>query len=261
MCELFGVSGKKPILVNDYLKEFISHSKDHPNGWGLAVFDGDSVNVEKEPVNASKSRYLQERLRHNIEAKTIFSHIRYATKGSISYLNSHPFVRKDDSKRTWTLIHNGTIFECAELDRYVKLQEGTTDSERILYYMIDKINERIKKEGRDLEAKERFEVIEQAVYTITRHNNKVNLLIYDGELFYVHCNMRDTLHQKKTQDSLIISTVPLGPLDRSDWEPVPLTTLQAYKEDELVFSGRQHDGEYIFKEEDMKYLYLELATL
>ncbi len=258
MCEIFGVSGKKPMLVNDYLKEFISHSNDHPNGWGLAVFYGNYVNIEKEPRKASNSRYLKERLRHKIEVKNMFAHIRLATKGGMSYENSHPFVRVDSRGRAWTLIHNGTIFECDALNEYVHFQEGSTDSERILYYIIDQINERIEKEGRDLEAEERFAVIDQVIYTITRHNNKVNLLLYDGELVYVHSNMKDTLHQKKAEESVIFSTVPL---DKKGWSPVNLTTLEAYKDGKLVFTGRKHDGEYIFKEEDMKYLFLELAHL
>ncbi|MCR5529980.1 MAG: class II glutamine amidotransferase [Saccharofermentans sp.] len=45
--------------------------------------------------------------------------------------------------RTWTLAHNGTIFEGDLLNRYY-IQNGTTDSERILLYLIDQIDSHIQ---------------------------------------------------------------------------------------------------------------------
>ena len=52
MCELFGISAGGQVVLNDYLKEFFSHSTGHPNGWGMALLYGNAVNVEKEPVPA-----------------------------------------------------------------------------------------------------------------------------------------------------------------------------------------------------------------
>ena len=59
MCQLFGFSSKIPVRINDYLKEFYSHSEEHPHGWGLACMDGKEVMIEKEPVKASVSQYLK----------------------------------------------------------------------------------------------------------------------------------------------------------------------------------------------------------
>ena len=55
MCELFGLTGPDEIVVNEYLETFASHSVDHPNGWGIALFCGKEVNIEKEPVAAYRS--------------------------------------------------------------------------------------------------------------------------------------------------------------------------------------------------------------
>ena len=39
MCELFAVTAKRKITVNDTLKTFYSHSEEHKNGWGIYLKD------------------------------------------------------------------------------------------------------------------------------------------------------------------------------------------------------------------------------
>ncbi|MCD8375447.1 MAG: class II glutamine amidotransferase, partial [Oscillospiraceae bacterium] len=92
MCELLGVFTRTKLTVNDLLREFFSHSADHPHGWGLAFFYGGGVSLEKEPGMASKSAYLRERLRRPISTCAMAAHIRLATRGTMDYENCHPFV-------------------------------------------------------------------------------------------------------------------------------------------------------------------------
>lgn len=258
MCELFGVSGKIPVPVNAYLKELASHSTEHPNGWGIAVFYGNAVSLEKEPLPANQSCYLKERLSHPFEARNMLAHIRLATKGATAYENCHPFIKRDASGRVWTLIHNGTIFDCPLLDPYIHRQRGETDSERILLYSIDRIDTEMKELGRELCSKERFEVLEQILRDITRPNNKVNLLIYDSEITYAHTNLKETLYCQELGSSTLFATVPLC---GEKWTPVPSGRVMAWHEGKLLFTGRNHGNEYIYDPEDMKYLYLDLACL
>ena len=257
MCELMAVSGGKTICLNDYLKTFFSHSSRHPNGWGLAVFYNKEVSIEKEPVTASKSLYLKERLKAPFEAVNMMAHIRLATRGNMEYENCHPFVRRDCAGRNWTLIHNGTIFDCPVLNRYVFTQQGQTDSERILMYIVDCINEAAQAKGRQLSDQERFHTVDQVLCEITAHN-KVNLILYDGSLLYVHDNYRNSLSRKKVGTSMIFSTVPL---DRDNWEYIPLNTLEAYKNGRRKFTGTDHGNEYIDDPEDMRLIYLDYAGL
>ena len=58
MCELFGISSEENYNIGDYLKIFFSHSSAHPHGWGMACMEENTVQIEKEPVQASKSNYL-----------------------------------------------------------------------------------------------------------------------------------------------------------------------------------------------------------
>ena len=58
MCELLGLSSRKQIEVNGYLRTFYSHSERHCHGWGLALFYGDAVSLEKEAICANQSHHL-----------------------------------------------------------------------------------------------------------------------------------------------------------------------------------------------------------
>ena len=251
MCELFGVSAKQSFIVNEYLKEFYSHSGEHPHGWGLACLDGNEAVIEKEPVQASKSSYLRERLTIPVCVKTGFAHIRYATVGNVEYKNCHPYTKKDSLGRRWTLNHNGTIFEYQPINKYVSIQTGDTDSERMLLYIIDRVDELEKKLGRRASAEERFRLIDSIVVEMSK-GNKLNMMLFDEELFYVHTNYAHSLHKLEKEDQAIFSTQPLSD---EDWEPMIFNTLVAYRQGREIFRGTTHAHEYIESEENLKFLY------
>lgn len=247
MCELFGISSAKKVKCNDVLRTFFSHGVDNPDGWGLAAFYGNAVSLEKEPTSSMDSIYLKNRLTDDIVEAVLLAHIRKASVGSLEYKNSHPFALRDNFDRLWTLTHNGTIFEGPVLEPYVSLQKGNTDSERILYYLVDQVNARQKEKRGELLEEERFSVVDEVIHTITP-KNKVNLMIYDGDLFYIHTNHKDSLHFCQKEKMLLVSTKPLN---QDQWEEVPMNTLLAYRSGELVYTGKEHANEYI-KVEDAK---------
>ncbi|MDE7311121.1 MAG: class II glutamine amidotransferase [Eubacterium sp.] len=257
MCELFCVSSGEKINLNGLLREFFSHAVDHPHGWGMAFFYGNAVSLEKQPENACKSSYLRQRLRAGIEADKMIAHIRLATRGNMDYENTHPFVMRDNSDRTWTLAHNGTIFECRVLEPFVHMQQGQTDSERILCYMIECINDAQIQRGRTLVPQERFCLLDEIICRISPEN-KLNLLIYDGALFYIHTNYKGSLYRCRKGGEVVISTRPLG---RDGWEPVPMNTLLAYQNGRLVYTGTDHGNEFFDSEEKMRLLFLDYAAL
>jgi glutamine amidotransferase len=246
------------VELNQLLKEFFSHSENHPHGWGLAVFCKGSVSLEKEPIQASRSFYLKERLKHSIKARSAIAHIRLATMGTMEYENSHPFVKQDNCSRSWTLAHNGTIFDCPALNPYLQQQEGQTDSERILCYIIDRINDRQTALGHPLNAEERFSLLDQIICSISPQN-KLNLLIYDGEYSYVHTNYASSLYVAQTEKTALFATVPLSACGQ--WKPVPFTTLCAYRDGQQIYTGTNHGHEYKDNEKDLKYLFANFSGL
>lgn len=257
MCELFGISSRKPQIINQELKELFSHSNEHPNGWGLALINKGICSIEKEPTRANASRYLKGRLKEPIVVKTALAHIRLATIGHMEWRNCHPFTGTDQSGRQWTLIHNGTIFECESLQKYVSIQNGDTDSERILLFLIDQMNGEINAKGRSLTAEERFKIVDDLVVMLSPEN-KLNLLICDGELLYAHTNCRDSLHQRVTEESVYFSTKPLAV---GVWEPMPFTQLIAYRQGVLKYVGTDHGQEYILDQKSLDFLLLAFSEL
>ena len=105
--------------------------------------------------------------------------------------------------------------------------------------------------------KERFQLLDRIIMEMSREN-KLNLMIYDGELFYVHTNCAKSLYLLREEERVIFSTVPL---DEKDWQPVPFTTLLAYIQGDLVFTGTNHGNEYIENEENLKFLYSIFSDL
>jgi len=257
MCELFGITAIKKVNITGLLNEFFSHSDAHPNGWGLAVFDDRNVIVEKEPLKASKSHYLKSRLHDTIETSGLFAHIRKATIGGDSYSNTHPFVATDNSGRTWTLVHNGTIFDAPVLSGYRHYQKGTTDSERILLYIVDQVNRHIAEKSDVFDDDARFHLIEKIIKELSPEN-KLNLLIYDGEHMYVHKNAAGTLYIKEQSGVTIFSTRPLC---GTNWNEVPQNKLLVYKEGSTVYSGTPHKHSYIEDPERIKLLFMEYSHL
>ncbi len=256
MCELFGVTSQNKVKLNELLSEFFSHGIDHPNGWGMAFFYGNAVSLEKQPEASHKSVYLKQRLQFKVEADNMIAHIRLATRGNINYENTHPFVMRDNSNRTWTLAHNGTIFDCALLNPFVHSQQGQTDSERILVYIVSRINRELEKK-KDLSEQERFNLIDEIFCEITPEN-KMNILLFDGELMYVHTNYKNSLYRCYKGATVIIST---RPLDCHTWENVPMNTLIAYQAGKQVYKGTNHKNEFFETEEKMRLLFLDFANL
>lgn len=257
MCEILGISFEKNVCINDCLKAFYSHSNNHPHGWGLALADKNNINIEKEPVQATKSRYLRERLSQPIITKTALAHIRYATIGNIEYKNCHPYSKTDNSSRRWTLIHNGTIFDYPPLCKFLKKQTGDTDSERILLYIVEQINNAQKATKNPLNASERFSLLDSIVTDMSKEN-KLNLLIFDGEYMYAHTNYADSLHYLESEYGVVFSTLPLSD---DCWKNLPMNTLFAFKDGRLAFSGTNHKNEFFDNEETLKYLYQIFSDL
>ena len=258
MCELLGIVAKRKIRANDILREFYSHAEAHPHGWGLALFpDGGVPFIEKEAVKATASEYLRRRLEAPIEERLLLAHIRLATVGDQETANCHPFTATDNEGRTWTLVHNGTIFDGAKLNAYLGLQYGSTDSERVLLRLVDCVNERQIRLGRALDADERFDVMERFVAELAT-GNKLNLLVYDGERLYAHSNFRGSLHVRDDGESLVFSTRPLA---GEGWRPLPFTRVVAAKDGEIVRVGEPHGHEYIYNPDDYRFLYVDFSSL
>ena len=258
MCEMLGISAKRRLSANGILRAFFSHAEQHPHGWGLATFsDGGAPVIEKEAVKATESEHLKRILDAPVEERVLLAHIRLATVGHIEYENCHPFSAADNRGRIWTLVHNGTIFNGPELNNYIGIQHGDTDSERVLLHLIDRIDCEQIRLGRALDENERFGALAGVIVELSK-GNKLNLLIYDGEVLYAHCNFRGTLHVRREADAVTFSTRPLSD---EGWEEAPFTSLVAAKDGEIIRTSPPHGNEYIYNPNDYRMVYMDFARL
>ena len=249
MCEIFCFNSNTPKQVNECLECFYNHSEDHPHGWGLANMQSNEFVIDKEPMKASCSEHLKNILSNPVIGKNVFAHIRLATMGEIISPNCHPFTEADDNNRSWMLIHNGTIFDYPKLNDYIGKEKGNTDSERILLYIIDKVNEFERDKGRLSTIKERFNLLTDIVADLSK-NNKLNLMFYDGDLTYIHSNMGDSLYYLKDDESFLVASTPLT--DDENWKPVELNKLFGLIDGNIIFESEEHENEFILTEEHEK---------
>ncbi|MBR0277465.1 MAG: glutamine--fructose-6-phosphate transaminase (isomerizing), partial [Clostridia bacterium] len=116
MCGIVGYVGKEdaaPILLNGLSKlEYRGY-----DSAGVAVFDGDRINVEK---CKGRLKVLSEKIDGGkaLKGKLGIGHTRWATHGVPSDINSHPHTNE---KGTFAVVHNGII------ENYIKLRKYLTD--------------------------------------------------------------------------------------------------------------------------------------
>ena len=251
MCEMFGVSSDRTIDVTAELKVFFRHGEYNPHGWGIATWNDEGrITIDKEPVDSTRSAKIVKLLSSGISCRGVIAHIRKATIGYVEHKNTHPFIAHDPNWREWVFAHNGTIFESDELLPYKDIQSGSTDSERILLYILDQ-NKGIRDEA------ERFKIMDSAAVKLS-DKNKLNFLTFDGEDLYVHKNEAGTLYRKAGNGHVFFST---RPLDDGPWEEVPLNQLLVYRDGKLVYEGTVHDHTHIHDEQQMNMLLMEYSQL
>lgn len=147
MCRIFGFRSVIPSMVHRSLVEadnaLCTQSKRHPDGWGVAYYVDGAPHVVKSAASA-----LTDNLFHKVSglvsSETVIAHIRKATVGPTTILNSHPF-----QYGRWVLCHNGTVPEfdqvrekfhamiSPKLRRFIL---GETDSEVIFFLFLTQLS-------------------------------------------------------------------------------------------------------------------------
>ena len=238
MCELYAINSRRPVRANEHLRTFYRDSVQHPHGWGLSWRDGASVHLHKEEVRAIDSAYLAGVLEDPISSTNVVAHIRNATMGILAYNNCHPFLRRDLMGCPWVIAHNGTILDNRLTDGYGAYAAGDTDSEQVVIFLVDELDDVAERKGAPLTFGERFVVLSHAVEELSA-NNKLNLVLDDGEHTYVHTNtVEPTLYVRAQDDTAFFCT---RPLDGEGWEPLPQNRLIAYRDGHMERMGARHE--------------------
>ncbi len=175
MCRLFGFRSVIHSQVHESLVRADNalgiQSNDHPDGWGVSYYVGDSPHIIKSGKTAINDSIFQ-KISGVVSSQTVMAHIRKATLGEINILNTHPFQFGH-----WTFAHNGNIKDFSkvrdklldnitpEFRRYIL---GTTDSELIFYYLISNIAARVNIHDSYIKIAPVMEAVEETIKEIIK---------------------------------------------------------------------------------------------
>ena len=146
MCRLLGIAANEPtefkIVLREAPRSLAALSREHRDGWGIAVFDACAATwrVEKGVACAGEDERFH-RLAIGTRGELLVSHIRQKTIGDTSLVNTHPFERG-----RWIFAHNGTVKDVhwlranASAERLAEIA-GETDSELLFAWMLTRLDE------------------------------------------------------------------------------------------------------------------------
>src|SRR5260370_27336249 len=146
MCRLLGIAASEPtdfrIVLREAPRSLAALSREHPDGWGIAVFDAEvgKWRVDKGTARASEDERFH-RLAVGARGELLVSHVRQKTIGETSLANTHPFERG-----RWVFAHNGTIKDVAWLRDQTSPERraevaGETDSELVFAWLLTRLDE------------------------------------------------------------------------------------------------------------------------
>jgi predicted glutamine amidotransferase len=135
MCELLALSSSQPARLTFSLHTLAAHGGEAGtmhDGWGVAFYQGEDVALFREPVAAAGSALVHYLETQGPSTNLAISHIRHATRGTVQFANTQPFMRELGG-RMHVFAHNGDlpgIEGSAVLATGPYRLVGQTDSER-----------------------------------------------------------------------------------------------------------------------------------
>ena len=231
MCRILGIVADQPaefrFCLRDAPRSLGALSHEHPDGWGVAVFD-DSKGwaVGKQPLSAFADPRFAE-IAGESRGEVLVAHVRRRTVGPVSPENTHPFHRG-----AWVFAHNGTITEIERLraaaspERLAEIT-GSTDSEIFFAYLLTRMDaigasgprERRRSTSADLDLAIMQAVLEMAS---TPAFGACNFLLSDGETLFAFRQGR-TLHllERSARDTphTVLPSPETSTVIEAEWTP------------------------------------------
>lgn len=206
MCRLFGFRSVMQSQVHRSLvsadNALLIQSERHTHGWGVAYYLAGAPHVIKS-ANGAIDDHLFQRVSGIVTSETVLAHIRNATNGDHTILNTHPFQFGH-----WVFVHNGNIRNFTEhrealiarippvMRRFIL---GDTDSEVLFYLLLGKManHAKLDRPGFALQdladaARQTVEVVCQIVGDICAddsgppHENFLSFIITNGRTMLAH---------------------------------------------------------------------------
>lgn len=146
MCRLFGFKSVLQSGVHSSLlsadNALLNQSQHHPDGWGVAYYLNEIPHLIRS-ANSAMNCSIFKRVSGTVSSNTVLAHIRKATEGQKTILNTHPF-----QFGRWVFAHNGNIKDFDQKkpellklidDDFIGFLLGDTDSEMIFYILLSQL--------------------------------------------------------------------------------------------------------------------------
>jgi hypothetical protein len=163
MCVI--IDAHSPSLIeHDHLRRGLV---DNPDGWGIMVSDGSRILTER---GMSDEEFWQSYEKVKSLGTRVTVHFRWATHGSKSTRNCHPFLICDDK---YSVMHNGVISDVPSNEK------DRSDTYHFAKYIVQPI---LAKHP-DLFG---TEYLETMLKTIVGSGNKIVIMRHDGERMFIN---------------------------------------------------------------------------
>jgi len=191
MCRLVGIVASEPtefgLVLTEAPRCLARLSREHPDGWGVAVHDNTAWRLHKGTARAhddSEFHAVATRSRGHV----LVAHVRQKTVGPTRIENTHPFERDG-----WVFAHNGTITRIDTIRagcspaRLAEIR-GDTDSELLFAFLLTRLDARglarLANEAAREEATAMLEGISRELRAA--EVGAFNFLLSDGATLFAH---------------------------------------------------------------------------
>lgn len=192
MCELFGLSAWHPLSFTCSLDRFAAHGSleglNH-DGWGVAAYAGGDARIIKEPAAAARSDWVRFIEHHGVSSPLVIAHIRRASEGGISFVNTHPFDRELGGRRH-VFAHNGSLPDIRSAFPPLRHFQpiGETDSEYAFCVLLE-LMARLWADSEPPSAASRRSLVAEFAAELARLG-PANFIYSDGELLFAYGDQR-----------------------------------------------------------------------
>ncbi|HEX5513334.1 MAG TPA: class II glutamine amidotransferase [Gammaproteobacteria bacterium] len=186
MCELMGMSANVPTDICFSFAGLMQRggrTGPHRDGWGVVFYEGKGYRLFRDSAPSSESELASLLRELPIKSCVVISHIRKATRGTVSLENTHPFVRELWG-RSWCFAHNGTLKGIRRWPLDFHRPVGTTDSEHAFCWLINALRSRFRRPPR-------VETFWRHAYRLACELNTLgsfNFLLSDGRYMAAFCS-------------------------------------------------------------------------
>lgn len=187
MCQLLGMNCNTPTDICFSFTGFRARgglTDVHQDGWGIAFFEGKGARVFLDPLPSAQSPVAELVRNYPIKSTNVIAHIRKATQGIVSLVNTHPFMRELWG-RYWIFAHNGDIPKFQTQFEGPFLPVGDTDSERAFCWIMQELRKEFGDHAPTAEAL--FAKLTTLTRSLAAHG-PFNFLLSNGDLLLAHCS-------------------------------------------------------------------------